>query len=57
MAVTSVNQSLTIKTNNQLNEISEGRKAKGEMHLKKHIMAEAIEALHKKELKNAKSNQ
>ncbi len=49
------NQALTPKANKQLTELSDFRLGKGEMHLKKHIMAEAIEILYKREIKNAKS--
>ena len=49
------NQAITDKANKQLNEVSENRKANSEPHIKKHIMSEAINSLHKKEFKNVKT--
>ena len=48
------NQATTPVTDNQLNELQAKRKEKGLMHIKKHILAEAVAALYKKEMNNFK---
>ena len=57
MATKSINMALTESAHKKLTEISDARVESGGMHHKKHLMTEAIELLHKKEIRNAKATQ